>query len=504
MSESDTERLIYARLALLAGLTALVVFFYRDSFVSITKLWQSSDHEHGVLVCVIAAYLVWRVRHSLVASPITCDFRGLFLVLLLVCLWFIARLSGVQIIEHGAVLAMIPATIVTILGPKITANILFPLIFMLFAVPVSDALIPYMMIITADIATALLELSAFPVYREGQYLSLPGGDFVVADVCSGVRYLITGALLAALFGYLRYRSVYKRIVLVAATALAMIITNGVRAYIVMAVASATNMQYLGGRDHVYFGWVLFGLVMLLIMWIGSRYDDDMDSDSEERNSRPNSDLNAVRPLHTKRSWRKIIIASSTLLLLIGPPQYLNSLEDSTAQQIAVVDLETVIKCSPGGLWRAPWMPSFERAAASYAGSFHCADEPVNVFSAAYANAIQGSELISSANAPTPRQWNRATQAGELVLGRMARKSAVVKETHIDDANYNALIWYWYEIDSDRATSGFGVKVLQVLALIEKRPAGGRVIVLETSAVDGIAGARERLKMIANDLHAERL
>src|SRR5690606_24200406 len=42
---------------------------------------------------------------------------------------------------------------------------------------------------------------------------------------------------------------------------------------VMYVASATDMRYLAGRDHVWFGWVLFGIVATILFLVGARWAD---------------------------------------------------------------------------------------------------------------------------------------------------------------------------------------------------------------------------------------
>src|SRR5690606_27073545 len=109
--------------------------------------------------------------------------------------------------------------------------------------------------------------------REGQLITLPGGNFVVADVCAGLSYLTAGTIIAVLFGYFTYDSNWKRAAFAAAAAVTMILFNGVRAFIVMYVASATDMRYLAGRDHVYFGWLLFGLVVLGLVYAGSLLAD---------------------------------------------------------------------------------------------------------------------------------------------------------------------------------------------------------------------------------------
>ncbi len=125
--------------------------------------------------------------------------------------------------------------------------------------------------VTADVSAALLRLTGVPVYREGQYITLPGGEFEVADVCSGLRYLVAGTMISLLFAYLTYRSTWRRVLFVAATAFALIFANGLRAFIVMWVASASEMRLLAGEDHVYFGWILFAVVIGGMFLLGTRY-----------------------------------------------------------------------------------------------------------------------------------------------------------------------------------------------------------------------------------------
>jgi len=39
------------------------------------------------------------------------------------------------------------------------------------------------------------------------------------------------------------------------------------------VGTTSDMQFLVGKDHVFFGWVLFLLAMALMYWVAERYSD---------------------------------------------------------------------------------------------------------------------------------------------------------------------------------------------------------------------------------------
>ncbi len=539
------------RLALIAGIAVFVIVIFWVSFASMWDLWQTSDHRHGILVFPISAFLIWQLRHQLIGIPVHFDPRGLLLVAPLAVLWLVARFAGVQVVEHVAVLAMIPAAAFALMGLEIVRKTLFPLLFILAALPVGDTLIPYLMIITADISTGLLKISGIPVLREGQYLSLPGGNFVVADVCSGLRYMITGVMVSLLFGYLTYSGLVKRALLVAVTAVTLVIANGIRAYIVMAVASATNLQYFGGRDHIYFGWLLFGIVMMLILWIGGRYTDEpqVSETAHDLGTAVPRTSHTVLPMiaalglimlaitvkqfqadfgetiamlavavsllafiyvmarqrdvaatevsagsgaYMKSGLGSLFAGIVTVAILIMTPRFVAGLEDKAVRDIDEADAYPYIACEPSGPWSNHWRPDFREPDVEYALAFDCEGHTVNVYVAVYASALQGRELISASHRPVPPGWDRFSSTAKYAVKNAEGDTRDVVEIVVSRSTNEAIVWYWYDIDGRIATSPMHTKVLQVMALVQGRPAGGRVTVIETPVDGNAVIARERL------------
>jgi len=512
-------------------------------------------------VLPIVCFLIWRQKHVLRDAPIRADARGSLLTLALASLWVVARLAGVQVVEHATALGMIPAVTVALMGPAVSRKLLFPLLFIFLALPVGDTLIPYLMVVTADISTGLLQISGIPVLREGQYLSLPGGDFVVAEVCSGARYLTTGVMVSLLFGYLTYSRPLKRAVLVGITALVLVIANGVRAYIVMAVASATHMQYLSGRDHVYFGWLLFGIVMMLIMWIAARYADILAGDDTDAGSRSvvatasHTALPViaalglimlaitVKPLQNDLGEIGVMLAAAAALLLfifmlvrqrsatglefaqvssadarlhlgglaigivslavlVMAPRVVAGIEEAAAGRVIESDAVPNIACDPVGPWASRWQPDFAQPDVEHALAFDCAGHTVNVYVAAYVSALQGRELISSTHHPVPPRWSRYSSSRIRTATVKGGPDSDVTEVVVSGGGYDSIVWYWYDVDGYTTTTPLQAKVRQILALAQKRPAGGRVTVIETSVSGDEAGARARLEHVAADLLGE--
>ncbi|MEL7185047.1 MAG: exosortase A [Pseudomonadota bacterium] len=551
------------RLILTVAIAAFVVSVFGTSFQSMWALWQTTDHRHGLVVFPIALFLIWQLREELAEGRLSSDLRGLTLVVVLAAMWLVARLAGVQALEHLAALAMIPAVAVTLLGADVAGKMAFPLFFVVMATPIGDAIVPHLMIVTADLSAFLLTVSGVPFFRDGQYMSLPGGDFVVADVCSGLRYLLAGSMIALLFGYKMYDSSQKRLIFLAVTAVTLVITNGVRAYVVMAVASATDMRYFAGRDHVYFGWIMFGVVIMLLMWIGAKYADDLPAAQEEPESqapalraRPiilalgvlmlaltimplvadfgefgaalaavgamlvltvaligsqrmtgsrSANESAAAMRRDKLSLVYGAVAFAALSIVVATPRFAAMVErNALGPADAVADLESLQNCRPLGPWSQSWRPHFENPFAESSAQLKCVSGAVDVFIASYAGAQQGSELINSANYPVPTDWVTMNDYTERQVQLGDGRDLGVAEVRVRRPHGGALVWYWYDVAGKTSTATLETKKNQLLMMILGRPSGGSVVVVSTavnSADDGNE-ARKRLSVAVTDIAAD--
>src|SRR5262249_32061829 len=147
----------------------------------------------------------------------------------------------------------------------------FPLAFLFFAVPIGEFLLPQLMEWTAGFTIAALKLSGIPVFREGQQIAIPSGTWSVVEACSGVRYLIASIVAGALYAYLIYRSPARRLVFIGVSIVVPIVANWVRAYLIVMIGHLSGNVLAAGVDHLIYGWMFFGVVMLIMFWIGSRW-----------------------------------------------------------------------------------------------------------------------------------------------------------------------------------------------------------------------------------------
>src|SRR5262249_22580667 len=121
-------------------------------------------------------------------------------------LWLVGHLATVLEAQEFAVVALLQAGIVAILGRAVARVLWFPIAYLLFLVPTGEWAVPTLQQITAWFAVSGLEAVGVPVYSDGLLIEIPEGKFVVAEACAGMRFLIATLAFGTLFCWLYLRS----------------------------------------------------------------------------------------------------------------------------------------------------------------------------------------------------------------------------------------------------------------------------------------------------------
>ena len=274
-------------LVALTGALAALLFFYRDTAVSLVGDWLLyATYTHGFLIVPISLWLVWQKRESLGRISPKPDWAGFVILIVLSTCMSLATLASVKVAQQFSLVAMLIATLWFILGRRVAVYLAFPLLFLFLAVPMGMDLVPPLMEFTASFTVAMLQLTGIPVYREGLFFVIPSGNWSVVEACSGLRYLIASVTLGLLYAYLTYSSFWRRAIFVALSALIPVIANGFRAYLIVMIGHLSDMKLAVGVDHLLYGWVFFGLVMLLLFWVGSFWSQPVEDARPEYAAAP--------------------------------------------------------------------------------------------------------------------------------------------------------------------------------------------------------------------------
>jgi exosortase A len=265
-------------LALGIAAAAILALFARDAAGMARIWWESATFNHCLLIVPILVWLVRQRLPELKALAPRAWAPGLVLVGAGAAAWLLGEAGSVSLLRHLGLVAMLQGAVVALLGKAVARGLAFPLFYALFLVPFGEQLVSPMQQATAAMSMALLGLAGIPAHLDGIFISTPTGLFRVAEACSGVRFLVAMAALAALVANLCFRSWRRRAAFVAAAMAIPVAANGVRAFATIWVAHLTDNAVAVGFDHIVYGWIFFGLVIALILGAGWPFFDRKPAD----------------------------------------------------------------------------------------------------------------------------------------------------------------------------------------------------------------------------------
>jgi exosortase A len=485
-------------IAVTLGTVLAILATYRETAWSMVSTWERSDtFAHGFLIFPFSAYLIWTQRSRLSSLGLQPNPLALVALAIIGFCWLLAILGSVQVFEQVFLVVMIPAAVWAILGNQMVGALAFPLAYLLLAVPFGEALIPPLIDFTADFTVTALQLTGIPVYREGSFFTIPSGNWSVVEACSGLRYLIASFTLGTLYAYLTYRSLKRRLLFIALSVIVPILANGVRAYLIVMTGHLSDMSLAVGIDHLIYGWVFFGLVMLLLFWAGSFWREDGEDKPRHAGStaglQRESCFNPVSvPL------RRVIYAAAAVLGVAAIwPVYAVYLENTysrtgAAPKLEIAGLSDKWEINSEGI--SGWKPKYIGATAELLRHYKDSKRPgwaVDLYISYYHNQQQGSELINSQNVLIPEMelenepesepsWRNVRHDSYPVSFGGQRQT--VNQNLIQSSSTKLLVWRWYWVGEEITASPYMAKLILARNKLLRRGDDGAEIIV-TAAYD---------------------
>ena len=469
-----------ASLLTITAVTALLLLFYQTTLSTVAIWYRSETFAHGFLIFPISAFLIWSRRKEIALLTPQPDLRGLPVLLLFGFGWLLAYLARVLVVQQYVLVAMIPVLVWIILGLRVTRALMFPLGFLFFAVPVGEFLIPPLMDFTANFTVAALQLTGIPVYREGTFFTIPSGQWSVVEGCSGLRYLIASVTLGCLYAYLTYRSTKRRIIFTILSLIVPVIANGLRAYMIVMIAHLSDMKLALGVDHLIYGWVFFGLVMLLLFWIGAFWREDLP---QAKSSKPAAMPVNTAPIPVQRIALTALAAVGIAAVWPGYAAYLKS------HVPPPVPIKLEAPAAANG-WRADpaplssWQPDYSGSDASLTQTYRKGSKAVSLYLGYYPHQHEGAELVTSTNVIVRQKhpvWNNVGESKRAVTA--ASQPLQIVQTKLRSPTLRLLVWNWNRIGDISTVNAYYAKLLEAKARLLGRRDDAAAIIL-SSPYDG--------------------
>lgn len=489
---ADADAAAWRLPLLLLGLSlAVLLYLYQSTVASMVAIWwRSETFAHGFLILPISLYLVWTKRQALERMRPRPSWLGVAALLLGAAGWLLAHLVDVQVVEQLALVGMVIALVWAMLGWPVVWAIFFPLAYLFFMVPIGEFLIPPMMEFTASFAVRMIQLTGIPVYWEGFFISLPSGDWSIVEGCSGVRYLIASLAVGALYAYMFYYSGWRRAAFVLLAIVAPIIANGLRAYMIIMIGHLSDMKLATGVDHLIYGWVFFGLVIMLMFWIGSWWWDKAPPAAVER---------PAVPVASGGWWwaTPLVLAVLFAAPLLAAGSKGGDGGDPSLRAPAAVGGWSRVDSS-----LSSWRPRYLGPSAKLYASYQKDGQQVDLGLYYYAKQTQGAELVNSQNLLIEQKhpiWH--LRQSNPIAASVDGRPLTLDESVMRSRQLSMLVWEWYWIDGRVTANDYLAKLLEAWMRLTGGPRGGFGIVLSTRLETDPGESHRVLQRFVDDMSA---
>ena len=467
--------------------TALLFALHFETAAAMVKVWMNSDtYGYCFFILPLVLFLAFRRRQQLaLLMPRPCFWAFIWIAGALL-LQLVGNVASVMLLKQLAFVGLWQGLFALFMGWPVARQLLFALFFLFFAVPMGAEVVPLLQTSTAEITVLLLRASGIPTFHDGVYIEIPTGSFVVAEICSGARFLITSVVLGTLAAHLFFRSWRRRGLFMLLCLVVPILANGVRAYGIIMLAHLSDYRLAISVDHVIYGLIFLSLVLLILTGVGALFRDRWPRDE------------APEPVVPEASARLSSSLGAFLLaiLLLGGGKVWTLRVTAPPPASGPVEL---VAPQPGGNWGligrslAGWDPAFPGADSQLMWTYQAPEGEVALFIAHYLYQRDGHEIIATRNSFFGKGPDKQVTRFERVEVDLADRWRALRETLVQTPAGPRLIWSWYEIGGTRTISPTLGKFFEIWHTFSGGSRAATAFALSTVAVDDLREVRARLK-----------
>ncbi len=438
------------------GLVSVIAIYWMPSSAAVSVWTNSTTYNASYLVMPITIYFVWLRRQDVARLTPRPHAPGFFYILCFGLFGLVSQAADVQLGQQLAVVGTIQAMLLTMLGWRIFKALLFPVLFLWLLVPTWDFLLPALMRMVAALTVAGVAVTGLDAGAEGYLITVARKQYSIIAECAALDFLIGALMISLVFGALMYQSFHKRLILIVIALFTALAANLFRTISVILITHHSG----GGIDlvssHQTYGWCVFFVATLLLMWGGYRFRDKAEHDNE---AAPEHESHgpAASPA---RLFLVLAAAISATGLAPAYGVWFLSPDGISGEAVVCLPLKT-------GPWRktaaSDWRPVVpgEEVARFHHGYAH-EGRNVDLYVAYFTRQRQGSELVGWRNRMADGEtWYLRSRDRVDIRVNGAPVRAIT--TGLGNGERRRLVWHWYWVDGEFTGSRPWAKLLQARA-----------------------------------------
>lgn len=223
---------------------------------------------HGFFVPVVAGFIAWQRRRTLLSMSRQPNGWGLALVIFAAFQALLATLGAELFTARLAFIIALFGVILYLGGKAWVQELLLPLLLMLFMIPIPQIIYARLTLglqmLASQLGETLIGWMGIPVIRTGNLLELPSQTLDIVDACSGIRSLVSLLFLSQVYAYFAEKRIWARWALLVATIPIAIAANAIRVA-TTGVLSEINTKLAQGAYHQMEGYIVFVVALIALI-----------------------------------------------------------------------------------------------------------------------------------------------------------------------------------------------------------------------------------------------
>jgi exosortase len=274
--------------ALLAAWLALFHFFgnslfgyvhspslFRNLYEAYNNPNPAADDGHGNFIPFLVAGLYWWKRRELLALPLKIWWPGLLLLVFAIGLHILGYVIGQPRLSVIALFAGIYGSMGLTWGREWLRKSAFPFFLFVFCIPLGGQAnfitFPLQQLVSWLVEVVAHWLLGIDVVRVGTQLFSPLGaySYDVQAPCSGIRSLVAIFLLTTIYGFLRFHSSWKRLLVMGLAFPFAVVGNMLRVLLIIVAAEMGGQE--AGRyvhENTVISLIPYLPAFLGVVWVG--------------------------------------------------------------------------------------------------------------------------------------------------------------------------------------------------------------------------------------------
>jgi exosortase len=268
--KASSDSGIIPRFFLLSLIVISFLWSYWPGLVDLWHIWMRSDeYSSGLLVPILAAYILWSRRRTIAKCPIKPSVIGIFIFLGAQALRLFGLLFFFGSAERLSLVLSIFALVLLIFGWQIFKKVATVLLFLCLMLPWPNRIraavsLPLQRWSTSS-AVFCLELIGYEILREGNVIHIGQSTVAVAEACNGLRMITAFIVICGLVVLLVKRAWWEKLIILASSLPIALLCNTVRLTITAMFFTVLEGKYWEELFHDFGGYAMMPLALAAIV-----------------------------------------------------------------------------------------------------------------------------------------------------------------------------------------------------------------------------------------------